>query len=190
MELRSDIVLKGEEWAMLNNRLVGTFFDTQWGLFKTCLSIGILYDSHSEDVKIEGTDGGVNIPRGMFNREASVMEFYFQSAVLTTRTISLNEKDRVYLAFASDISSDDMEGEDYNLLTKGVTDEAINFNKIAFLKKFANYGAIKLAKCVSSNDNETMEQIMEFLLDSYRGETEELLNMKEVPEDYRLIEFD
>lgn len=189
MELKSDIVLKGIDWAELNNRLVGTFFSTQWGLFKACLSIGILYDSHCEDIKGDDGDGGINIPRTMFNRESSIMDFFFQSAILTTNRVDLNEKDRLFLAFASEISIDDMEGEDYSILTHGVSEDALNFNKILFLKKFANFGASKLVKCISNNDNETMEQIMDFLMESYHGETEELLKMKEVTEDDNLVGY-
>ena len=49
-----------------------------------------------------------------------------------------------------------------------------------FLKKFANYGATKLAEQLSEIDSETMENLATFLVDSYNGETEELVMMKEI----------
>ena len=75
-----------------------------------------------------------------------------------------------------------MEGEDADLLKRGVSEAALTFNKLEFLRKFANYGAVKLNNCLSANDSETMEELMEFLNASYRGETEELIALKEVEE--------
>ena len=49
MELKSDIVIKGSTWYKVNQGLVKRVFDTQWGLFKICLSIGILYDKQLEE---------------------------------------------------------------------------------------------------------------------------------------------
>ena len=61
--------------------------------------------------------------------------------------------------------------------------------KIEFLKKFANYGAKKIEECISNNDSEIMENLMEFLNDSYNGETEELKKMKEISDTTELIDF-
>ena len=69
------------------------------------------------------------------------------------------------------------------------TGKLLNFDKIEFLKKFANYGAKKIEECISNNDSEIMENLMEFLNDSYNGETEELKKMKEISDTTELIDF-
>lgn len=189
MELKSDIVLKGEIWNKVNQNYVKKFFETQWGLFKVCLSVGILYDKTEEDKKGSEAEDGINIPRTMFNRYSSEMQFFFQSAILTTKTIGLSERDRLYLAFSEEISEEEMSGEDADVIMKGVSQEALSFDKIDFLKGFANYGASKLVECISTNDSEMMENIMEFLNDSYNGNTEELKKMKEISDSVDLIEF-
>jgi hypothetical protein len=189
MELRSDIVLKGDTWNKVNQGYVKRIFDTQWGLFKVCLSIGILYDQRAEDEKAFDAEDGINISRTMFNRNGAEMQFFFQSAILTTKTIELSEKDRLYLAFSEEISEEELVGEDADIITKGVTQQAIEFDKVDFLKSFANYGASKLVNCISSNDSEMMENVMEFLNDSYNGDTEELKKMKEIIDSDDLVDF-
>ncbi len=189
MELKSDLVFRSDAWAKVNQGLVKKFFDTQWGLFKVCLSIGILYDSSITEDKRDDSDEGVNIPRTMFNRDASEMQFFFQSAILTSNTVDLSEKDRLFLAFSDEIPEEELEGEDIDLIRKGVSEEALTFDKIAFLKGFANYGAEKLSKCVTNNDSETMESIMEFMNDSYNGKTPELKKMKEITDSEELIDY-
>lgn len=171
MELKSDIVIKGSTWYKVNQGLVKRVFDTQWGLFKICLSIGILYDKQLEEDRSNDAVDGINIPRTMFNRYAGEMQFFFQSAILTSKVIALSERDRLYLAFSEEITDEEMEGEDGEAIKKGVSEEALNFDKIEFLKKFANYGAKKIEECISNNDSEIMENLMEFLNDSYNGET-------------------
>lgn len=190
MELKSDIVLKGDIWYRVNQNYVKRFFDTQWGLFKVCLSVGILYDHRAEDDKSVDAEDGINIPRNMFNRNAGEMQFFFQSAVLTTNTLDLSERDRLYLAFSEEISEEEMVGEEADVIKRGVSDRALNFDRINFLKGFANYGAIKLSECISNNDSEMMENLMEFLNNSYNGNTEELKKMKDISDADELVEFD
>ena len=182
MEIRSDIVFKGPTWNSVDRGYRKKFFDTQWDIFKICLSIGILYDSQLEDEDAESDEDGLDIPRTMFNRHSAEMKFFFQAAILTTNCIDLSEKDRLYLAFPEEISEDELEGDESELLKQGVSEEAKTFNKINFLKKYANYGATKLNACLSPNDSETMEELMDFLNASYNGETEELIALKKVEE--------
>lgn len=189
MELKSDIVLKGNTWNKVNQNFVKRIFETQWGLFKVCLSVGILYDKREEDDKSVDAEDGVNIPRTMFNRNSAEMQFFFQSAILTTNTIDLSERDRLYLAFSEEITEEEMVGEDADVITKGVSQAAIEFDKIEFLKGFANYGASKLVGCVSNNDSEMMENLMIFLNDSYNGNMDELRKMKEISDSTDLVDF-
>lgn len=182
MEIKSDIIFKGPTWSSVDRGYRKKFFDTQWEIFKICLSIGILYDAQLEDETSETEEDGLNIPRTMFNRNGAEMQFFFQAAILTTRCVDLSEKDRLYLAFSEEIPEEELEGEDVDLLRRGVCEAALKFNKVDFLRKFANYGAVKLNNCLSANDSETMEELMKFLDASYKGETEELIALKEVEE--------
>ena len=186
MELKSDIVLHSNTWQKVDAGYRKKFFKTQWEIFKICLSIGILYDKQlgvldtNDDIDVNENKSGLEIPRSMFNRYSAEMVFFFQTAILTSKCISLNEKDRLYLAFSEEVSEDELDDDDETILKNGVSEEALNFNKIDFLKRFANYGAEKLLGCLSNNESETMENLMDFLNKSYKGETEELKAMTEV----------
>ena len=179
MEIKSEITLKASVWSSVDHGYRRKIFETQWDIFKICLAIGILYDKQLENEKNEDEEG-LNIPVSMFNRNSAEMQFFFQSAILTSQCVDLDEKDRLYLAFSDEILSEELENEDEEALKKGVSDAALTFNKIEFFKKFANYGATKLNECLSANDSETMVSLMEFLNASYKGETEELMELKEV----------
>lgn len=144
------------------------------------MAIGILYDTQLDDEKGDSEEDGLNIPRTMFNRNEAEMVFFFQAAILTSQCVDLSEKDRLYLAFSEEIPEEELEGEDAELLKKGVSETALQFNKIGFLRGFANFGATKLNDCLFFNDSETMENLMEFLNLSYKGETDELKAMKDV----------
>ena len=180
MEIRSDLIFKGPTWSNVDRGYRKKFFETQWGIFKICLSIGILYDTQLDDEKVDLEEDGLDIPRTMFNRNGAEMQFFFQAAILTSRCVELSEKDRLYLAFSEEIPEEELEGEDAELLKRGVSETALKFNKIDFLRKFANYGAQKLNECLSINDSETMESLIEFLNASYKGETEELQALMKV----------
>ena len=180
MVIKSAIECKGPRWEKIDNGYKKTIFETQQDIFKVCLSIGILYDRQKEDEKSEYSDEGLNIPANMFNRNSAEMQFFFQTAILTSKCVNLNEKDRLYLAFSDDISEEELDDGDRELMTRDVTKAALEFNKIEFLRKFANFGASKLEECLSDNEGETLENLNEFIKSSYKGETEELKAMKEV----------
>lgn len=183
MEIKSDIICRGAAWYKVGQGYgyneKPKFFNTFWASFKLCMAIGILYDKQLDDAEGEEEEK-MTVPRSMFNRYDEEMKFFFQSAILSSSCVKLSEKDRLYLAFSEDITEDEMEGDDYEILTKGITEEALNFDRVLFLKKFANYGATRLAEQLSEVDSETMENLAGFLIDSYNGETPELMQMKEV----------
>lgn len=184
MELKSDLLCKGNVWYKIGQGYGYTekpkFFNTFWGVFKTCLAIGILYDTQLEEE--DDTEEKMTLPRTMFNRNSAEVQFFFQTAILTSNCINLSEKDRLYLAFSEDIPAEEMEDDGFETLKEGISVEALNFDKITFLKKFANYGAKKMLENLSENDSETMENIAQFLVDSFDGKTEELRRMEEVEE--------
>ena len=71
--------------------------------------------------------------------------------------------------FSDEIPEEELEGEDADLLKRGVSEAALTFNKLEFLRKFANYGAVKLNNCLSANDSETMEELMTALDADWEG---------------------
>ena len=181
MELRSDLVFQGDYWEIAEEKLHHKFFESQWGIFKVCLTIGILYDKQLDDEKFDSDrPGDMNIPRNMFNRHSKDMVVCFQAAILTTSCVDLSEKDRLYLAFSEDISDEDLEDDDVKQLKEGITELALEFDKIGFLKRFANFGVTKLVECISDNDIETMENISVFLNDSVNGEVEDLQKLRPI----------
>lgn len=182
MEVKSHLICKGEAWYQINNKLVHTFFDTLWDAFKLSISIGILYDQAKEE--LDDGEEQATVPSNMFNRNSEEMSYFFKTAILTSTLVDFSEKDRLYLAFSEDVKAEELEGDDQELLIQGVSEKALSFDKVAFLRNFANYGAEKLAACISINDNETMENLMDFLNDSYDGVTEELMKMKELNEEF------
>ena len=200
MVTKSDIPLKGDEWgraiaatvseirganswnATINSG-VSKIFDTQWALFKVCLAIGILYDSQIEEFPKSTEyedDSGRSIPRSMFASHAGEMDYFFNAAILTSNTISLSEADRLFLAFSEDITEEEMEGEDIEIIRHGISDEALNFDKVGFLVKFANYGVTRINEQIDANENTTMENLSQFLTKSFKGETPEPQKMHEV----------
>lgn len=183
MEIKSDIICKGTAWYKVGQGYgyneKPKFFNTFWASFKLCMAIGILYDKQLNDVEGEDEEK-MTVPRTMFNRYDEEMKFFFQSAILSSTCVDFSEKDRLYLAFSEDVTEEEMQGDDYALLIRGISEEALNFDRVLFLKKFANYGATRLAEQLSEIDSETMENLATFLIDSYNGESDELIKMKEV----------
>lgn len=182
MEVKSHLICKGEAWYQINNKLVHTFFDTLWDAFKLSISIGILYDQARAE--LDDGEEQATVPSNMFNRNSEEMSYFFKTAILTSNLVDFSEEDRLYLAFSEDVTDEELGGNERETLIQGVTKDALAFDKAAFLKGFANYGAEKLAACISNNDNETMENLMDFLNDSYNEVTEELLQMKELSEEF------
>ncbi len=185
MELKSDIECKGSVWYKVGHGYgyneAPVFFDTLWGVFKTCIAIGIMYNSQIDDEDMDDGEGEkMSIPRTMFNRNSAEMDMFFQSAILTTTCVNLSEKDRLYLAFVDGLSVEELDDDEREDLRNGVSEQALKFDKIKFLKGFANYGATRLLECLDNSDSMTMENIADFLNASYNGETEELIKLKEI----------
>ena len=187
MVITTDVPCKGEAWYQIDQRLKDTFFKSLWEAFKLSMAIGILYDKAAIDAS--DYDDKVTISRNTFMQHAEEISYFFKTAIITSKLVDFSEKDRLYLAFSEDVTDEELESDERDTLIQGVSEEALSFDKATFLKGFANFGAQKLAACISNNDNETMENIMDFLNDSYNGVTEELLQMKELNEEFDL-EFD
>ena len=136
-------------------RLRGKLFDTAWDLYALSIAIGMMHDCQidSEDMVPEGYDQEPRyIPRNMLGhvQNEAMLEFMFQTALITTKHLALDEDRRLELAFGDGVKPD--------------------FSPAAFLTRFANYGLTKLHELISDTDNtETMEAFMSCLNDTYEA---------------------
>lgn len=147
MEITTDVILKGNIWKELTEKL-RNIFKTNWEVYELCTGIGIMYDKQYE-FEMSKDESQISIPRTLLQRYSQLLDIMFQSAILSTCNVEYNEQERLNLAF------DD--------------EKAIEFNKMQFLTKFANYGAIELEKLLGIDDVETMENIKTFLTSSVEG---------------------
>lgn len=160
MEITSDILLKGRAWTTAIDNL-GDIFNTRtnYQIFMLSLAIGIMYDKVIDRDMQEG-DEQKSVPRNVIsNNDNGKLDFFFQAAILSTETAKLTEEERLKLAFG----------------------EKTDFNKIAFLSKFANFGVTKLVELIGASPVESMDNIKNFLFATVEGRNFEL---DELPEDF------
>ena len=149
MELTADIPLKGEAWDCAVKEL-GTIFSTRtnYSLFLLSCSIGIMYDQRIEKPAETTETEEHSVPRNVIhNNDNGKLDLMLQAAVLSTRTVSLTEDERLEIAFG----------------------DSTDFNKRDFLVQFANYGVTKLVEQIGLTELETMENIKNFLCTSVEG---------------------
>lgn len=153
MEITSDIHLKGTAWNKAITELSDIFTTrTHYSLFMLSLAIGIMYDKRIETPEENGEDVK-SVPRNVINNnDNGKLDFYFQAAILSTLTESRSEEERLELAFG----------------------ENTEFNKIAFLVQFANFGVTKLADLVGSTTLESMDNIKNFMVSTVEGRNFEI----------------
>lgn len=155
MELTTDASLKGPIWAETLDKLRGTVFETYWDVYALCISIGMMYDCQIEsDAMVPaGYEAEPrSVPRNMLGhaQNKALLEFMLQTALVTTKHLDLAEEDRLELAFGSD--------------------KKLDFNPVAFLTKYANYGVTKVNEVISdAEDVELLEQLMTFLNSTYEA---------------------
>ena len=155
MELTTDASLRGPIWAETLDKLRGTVFETYWDVYALCISIGMMYDCQIEsDAMVPaGYEAEPrSVPRNMLGhaQNKALLEFMLQTALVTTKHLDMTEEERLELAFGSD--------------------KMLEFNPVAFLTKYANYGVTKLNEVISdSEDVELLEQLMTFLNATYEA---------------------
>lgn len=166
MELTTDVLLRGTEWALAIDSLAPIFKTrTNYSIFMLCIAIGIMYDKRIEKFDdIEGEEPR-NVPRNvMQNNDGGRLDFMFQAAILSTRTEDLPEETRLEYAFG----------------------EKCEFKKIDFLTQFANYGVTELVKTIGENTIESMENIKQFLSTTIEGRN---FDIDSVPDEVWLDDF-
>lgn len=153
MEITTDIHLKGTAWNKAITGLADIFTTrTHYSLFMLSLAIGIMYDKRIETPEENGEEMK-SVPRNVINNnDNGKLDFYFQAAILSTLTETLTEEERLELAFG----------------------EKTDFNKVAFLTQYANFGATKLAELIGSTALETMDNIKNFLVSTVEGRNFEI----------------
>ena len=153
MEIKSDIQLKGSAWNTVIDELSCIFATrTHYSLYMLCLAIGIMYDKRVEEIDDEGEDIK-SVPRNVINNnDNGKLDVCFQAAILSTLSLQLSEEQRLELAFG----------------------DKTDFNKMAFLTSFANYGVQKLNELIGSTPLESMENIKNFMVKTIEGRNFEI----------------
>jgi len=164
MELTTDVLLRGTAWNKAIEGLSSIFSTrTHYSIYVLSTSIGIMYDKRIEKPIEEGEDPK-NVPRNVLrNNDNGKLDFFFQAAILSTSTESITEDERLELAFG----------------------DKSDFNKIAFLTQFANFGITKLVELIGDSDIVTMDNIKNFLTATVEGRNFEI---DELPDDILLGE--
>lgn len=164
MEVRSDIMLRGTAWDNAFKNLSDIFKTrTNYSIYIISLAIGLIYDKRI-DIPEDNGEEERSVPRNVIqNNDNGKLDYFFQAAVLSTMTEEFTEEQRLELAFG----------------------EKTEFNKIAFLTSFANFGVTKLIECIGATNIESMENIKNFLIATVEDRN---LDIDEISDDILLSE--
>ncbi len=162
MELTTDVLLRGTAWNRAIENLSSIFKTrTHYMIFMLSMTIGIMYDQRIEKPE-ENDEEPKSVPRNVLrNNDNGRLDFIFQAAILSTSSETLTEEERLELAFG----------------------EKSDFNKIAFLTQFANFGVTKLVELIGASPLESMENIKNFLFSTVEGRN---LDIDAIPDDILL----
>ena len=166
MELKTDVSLRGAAWnaaiEAFGPVLRGTAGRTNYNIFMVALSIGILYDQRIDKLEVGENEDYKSVPRNVLqNNDNGKLDMIFQAAILSTTTQDFTEDERLELAFG----------------------EKTDFNKMAFLVEFANFGVTKLLEQKGDTELESMENIKNFVEASISGHN---LDLEDLPDDILL----
>ncbi|MDY5001503.1 MAG: hypothetical protein SO122_03420 [Eubacteriales bacterium] len=162
MELTTDVLLRGTAWNRAIENLSSIFKTrTHYMIFMLSMTIGIMYDQRIEKPE-ENDEEPKSVPRNVLrNNDNGRLDFIFQAAILSTSSETFTEEERLELAFG----------------------EKSDFNKIAFLTQFANFGVTKLVELIGASPLESMENIKNFLFSTVEGRN---LDIDAIPDDILL----
>lgn len=162
MELTTDVLLRGTAWNRAIESLSPIFRTrTHYMIFMLSMAIGIMYDQRIERPE-ENHEEPKSVPRNVLrNNDNGRLDFIFQAAILSTSSEAFTEEERLELAFG----------------------EKSDFNKIAFLTQFANFGVTKLVELIGATPLESMENIKNFLFSTVEGRN---LDIDALPDDILL----
>ena len=162
MELTTDVLLRGTAWNRAIENLSSIFKTrTHYMIFMLSMTIGIMYDQRIEKPE-ENDEEPKSVPRNVLrNNDNGRLDFIFQAVILSTSSETFTEEERLELAFG----------------------EKSDFNKIAFLTQFANFGVTKLVELIGATPLESMENIKNFLFSTVEGRN---LDIDAIPDDILL----
>jgi hypothetical protein len=153
MYIGSDIALKGDIWNDALDKLY-PIFETNYRIYVLAISIGIFADKQIETLEATfPTDQYRSIPRSILHNNVGILDLLFKSAIITTTNVNLEEDVRMELAFNDDSKKD----------------SAKEFNKLAFLTKFANYGITQLASKIGADNLENVENMNRYVTECASG---------------------
>jgi hypothetical protein len=151
MQVRSDIVLRYQEWEKMEDLTVNLgIFDRFVDIFILALSLGINADEVIDETEGAQLANPKNIPRNTIitNSEISErIEFLYQNAVLNSKKINFTDEIRMKLAFDDEYTVD-------------------GFRQWDFLIKFANYGMKQITDVMTGYDMLTIENIIDLVKNS------------------------
>ena len=167
MEITKDVYLKGTAWNEAIDSMSSIFRGASrrlnYNVFMFALAIGILYDQRIETPDSAGEDNK-SVPRNVLqNNDNGKLDLIFQAAILSTTTQDFSEEERLDLAFG----------------------EKTDFDKIAFLTEFANFGVTKLLEQKGDTPLESMEKLKNFVSLTIAGHN---LDIDAIPDDILLDE--
>ncbi|OJV65158.1 MAG: hypothetical protein BGO41_00940 [Clostridiales bacterium 38-18] len=163
MVISSDILLKGKIWRNTVSALSNIFKTrTNYSIFVICSTIGIMYDKQIESFE-ENSEDPIYVPRNVISQYGDELDFIFQTAILTTELIDLNEEKRLELAFGEENKEE--------------------FDKVKFLIKYANFGITKLSEKIGIDELETIENIKIFLVSTVEGSNFEIDSIEDAIEE-------
>ena len=124
--------------------------------------------SRSKDKRIEkpeeNNEEPRTVPRNVLqNNDNGKLDFIFQAAILSTKTEDFSEEERLNLAFG----------------------EKSDFNRMAFITQFANFGVTKLTELIGASTIESMENIKNFFSSTVEGRN---FDIDTLPDDILLSE--
>ena len=164
MEITTDVLLRGTEWDRAISSL-GEIFKTKtnYSIYMLCVAIGIMYDKRIEKPE-ENNEEPRTVPRNVLqNNDNGKLDFIFQAAILSTKTEDFSEEERLNLAFG----------------------EKSDFNRMAFITQFANFGVTKLTELIGASTIESMENIKNFFSSTVEGRN---FDIDTLPDDILLSE--
>ena len=164
MEITTDVLLRGTEWDRAISSL-GEIFKTRtnYSIYMLCVAIGIMYDKRIEKPE-ENNEEPRTVPRNVLqNNDNGKLDFIFQAAILSTKTEDFSEEERLNLAFG----------------------EKSDFNRMAFITQFANFGVTKLTELIGASTIESMENIKNFFSSTVEGRN---FDIDALPDDILLSE--
>ena len=164
MEITTDVLLRGTEWDRAISSL-GEIFNTRTNnsIYMLCVAIGIMYDKRIEKPE-ENNEEPRTVPRNVLqNNDNGKLDFIFQAAILSTKTEDFSEEERLNLAFG----------------------EKSDFNRMAFITQFANFGVTKLTELIGASTIESMENIKNFFSSTVEGRN---FDIDTLPDDILLSE--